>query len=359
MTKKIIFSTGGTGGHVFPAINLMKHFYKKGYSVLLVTDNRGESFIKNYPEFKSYILTADTPTNKNYFKKILSLFVILFSVLKSIYILKKEKPNLIFGFGGYVSFPISFASKFFGLPLFIYENNVILGRANQLLLRISKKIFTAHELKNNFPSKFENKICQVGSILDKDIINSTKIKKNENNKLFLISVLGGSQGAEIFGKIIPPAIKRLKDEGYNVEINQQCHKNQKHQITQYYEKNKIKNNVFEFNKNILDLLLSTDLAISRCGASTTAELVHTLTPFIAVPLPSSIDNHQYLNAKYYENKGCCWILEQNNFNTKNLFDLIIETIRNENKLENIRKNMKKNYNKNVYSNIENEIKEFI
>jgi UDP-N-acetylglucosamine--N-acetylmuramyl-(pentapeptide) pyrophosphoryl-undecaprenol N-acetylglucosamine transferase len=87
--------------------------------------------------------------------------------------------------------------------------------------------------------------------------------------------------------------------------------------------------------------------------------VHTLTPFIAVPLPNSVDNHQYLNAKYYQNNGCCWILEQNNFNTENLFNLIMETIKNKNKLENIRENMKKNYNKNVYKDIENEIKEFI
>ena len=111
--------------------------------------------------------------------------------------------------------------------------------------------------------------------------------------------------------------------------------------------------------NILKLISSSSLAITRCGASTTAELAHTLTPFIAVPLPNSIDNHQYLNAKYYENEGCCWLLEQDNFSTENLFNLIMETIKNKNKLENIRKNMKKNYNKNVYSNIENEIKEFI
>ena len=125
------------------------------------------------------------------------------------------------------------------------------------------------------------------------------------------------------------------------------------------KKNNIKNYVFEFDKNILKLILSSSLAITRCGASTTAELAQTLTPFIAVPLPNSVDNHQYLNAKYYENKGCCLILEQNNFNTKNLFKLIVETIENKNKLENIRENMKKNYNKNVYTNIENEIKEFI
>ena len=109
----------------------------------------------------------------------------------------------------------------------------------------------------------------------------------------------------------------------------------------------------------MKLISSSNLAITRCGASTTAELTHTITPFIAVPLENSIDNHQYLNAKYYENNGCCWLLEQKNFNTKNLFNLIMETIKDKNKLENIRKNMKKNYNTNVYNDIENEIKEFI
>ena len=134
---------------------------------------------------------------------------------------------------------------------------------------------------------------------------------------------------------------------------------QKLSIVNFYEKNNIKNYVFEFDKNILELILSSNLAITRCGASTTAELVHTLTPFIAIPLPNSIDNHQYLNAKYYENNGWCCILEQDNFNTENLFNLIMETIKNKNKLENIRENMKKNYNKNVYINIENQVREFI
>ena len=107
------------------------------------------------------------------------------------------------------------------------------------------------------------------------------------------------------------------------------------------------------------MFLSSNLAITRCGASTTAELAQTLTPFIAVPLPNSVDNHQYLNAKYYENKGCCWILEQDVFNIQNLFNLIEEIIKNKKKLENISENMKKNDNKNVYENVENQISEFI
>ena len=151
----------------------------------------------------------------------------------------------------------------------------------------------------------------------------------------------------------------IKDSGYEITINQQCVVKQKKSIIDFYEKNNIKNYVFEFDINILQLISSSNLAITRCGSSTIAELTHTFTPFIAVPLPNSIDNHQYLNAKYYENNGCCWLLEQKNFNTKNLFNLIMETIKDKNKLENIRENMKKSYNKNVYSNIEDEIKEYI
>ena len=359
MNKKIIFSGGGTGGHIFPAINLMKHFFNKEYKVLLVTDNRGNNFIKNNSEFKSYTIRAGTPTNKNLFKKFFSYFLIFYSIIRSILILKKEKPDLIFGLGGYVSFPISFASRFFNLPLIIYENNMVLGRTNKYLSSFSKKILLAKKITKNFPEKYKSKTYEVGAVLSKNVINYSPFNANNDKRKFSILVLGGSQGAEIFGKVIPTVVKMIKDAGYEIEINQQCSIGQKNSLIDFYKKNNIKNYVFEFDKNILKLFLSSNIAITRCGASTTAELAHTFTPFIAVPLPDSIDNHQYLNAKYYENKGCCWLLEQSNFNTENLFNLIMDTIKNKNKLENIRENMKKNYNKNVYSNIENEIKEFV
>ena len=357
MSKKIIFCSGGTGGHIFPAISLMKYFSDKGCNVILVTDVRGDNFLKNYSKFQSYIITADTPLNKNIFKKIYSLINIFFSMIKSIYILYKEKPNLVFGFGGYVSFPIAFVSKIFNIPLVIYDNNVVLGRTNKYLLPFAKKILLATKTSIKFPEKYKKKIFEVGYILREDITNFSSPKKN-NDKFFTILVLGGSQGAEIFGKIVPQVIKMIKDKGYKIEINQQCIKSQTDEIIKFYKKNEIKSNVFEFENNILNLILSSDLAISRCGASTTAELVHTHTPFIAVPYPHSMDNHQYLNAKYYENLGCCWLLNQNNFDTTNLFNLIIEIINDEKKLENIRNNMKKNDSKDVYSNVEKQINEF-
>ena len=234
---------------------------------------------------------------------------------------------------------------------------MIFGRANKYLAKLARKIFISREITDKFFQKYKNKIFEVGPILSKKIINYSEKQKNKD--IFSILVMGGSQGAKIFGKIVPDVIKSLNDEVEKIQIYQQCVKDQQEEISNFYKKNNIKNYVFEFDKNVLELILSSDLAITRCGASSTAELTQALTPFIAIPLPDSIDNHQYLNAKYYEDKECCWIMEQKNFNTENLFNLIKEIVKNKNKLENIRQNMKKICSKNVYNDIENKIKELI
>jgi len=357
MNKKIIFSSGGTGGHTIPAINLMKHFDEKNFEVILVTDKRGVKFLKGQPNFKSYIVESDTPQKKFLLKKVLSYFKILHSIIKAAYILNKEKPKLIIGFGGYASFPISFISRFFNIPLIIYENNLILGKVNKYLLPSAKKILLTNKVPLNFPKKYEKKICQVGTILDKDIINYAYKEKTKKD-FFSILVLGGSQGAKIFGKVIHPVMKMIQDKGYKIKINQQCTEDQEDLLSTFYKENKIENNIFKFRKNILNLFSSSDLAISRCGAASTAELVETYTPFIAIPYPYAGDNHQYLNGKYYEKEGCCWLLEENNLNSKNLFNLMIKIIQNNKLLENMRKKMKNSENKNVYINIENIVEEF-
>ena len=355
MAKKIIFASGGTGGHIFPAINLMKHFSEKGYDITLVTDPKGNNFISDYSKFKSYIISTDTPTNKNFIRKIFSLFVILYSIIKSFFILKKEKPNLIIGFGGYVSFPISFASRFFNYPLLVYEPNLILGRTNKYLLSKIKKLLVAFDEPINVPKKYRNLVHKVGPILKKNFINcSTEKIKNSNN--FSILILGGSQGAENLGKIIPPVIKTIKDKGFDIEINQQCLKHQKSYLSDFYKKNNIKSNIFEFEKNILDLLLATDLTISRSGASTVGELIYTRTPFIAIPYPYSTDNHQYLNAKYFSEKKYCWLIEESSLDNEILINLIHEILIDKSKLKSMKNNIDESYRSNAYEEIENIVK---
>ena len=253
MSKKIVFTAGGTGGHIFPAINLMKDFSERGYEVLLITDSRGEKFIKKYSELKFFVIKASTFTNKNLIKKIFAIFIILYSMIGAALILRKEKPDLVFGFGGHVSFPISFVSKFFNIPLVIYENNMILGRANKYLAMFSRKIFISRGITNKFLQKYKNKVFEIGPILNKKIINYTNKQKNKN--VFSILVMGGSQGAKIFGNIVPDVIKSLNDQVEKIQIYQQCVKGQQEEISNFYKRNNIKNYVFEFDKNILELYL--------------------------------------------------------------------------------------------------------
>jgi len=279
----------------------------------------------------------------------------------------------------------------------------VMNDQRKVIFSQRKEILSSSSLSNlttNFLNELIDQIIQDKKIIEKDPKNKSvniKIKSllgrniNEEEITNLINMNDENFKKYIVDKFIQQRLKRVElmnDEQNNelerrifiqtLDMNWKSHLQYLEQLRQviglrgYGQRDPLieyKKEAFGLFEKLLEkikidvlkseLILSSNLAITRCGASTTAELVQTLTPFIAVPLPHSIDNHQYLNAKYYANKGCCLFLEQDNFDTENLFNLIMETIKNENKLENIRKNMKKNYNKNVYSNIENEIKEFI
>ena len=352
-SKKIIFSSGGTGGHIFPAVGIIEYFLKKDYLVVLVTDLRGYQYIKNKKEIKSFILNADTPFNKRNYKKIISYFKIFTSIIRSIFFLLNEKPCLVFGFGGYVSFPLLIAAKILNIPSIIYENNLVIGRANKYLLPFVRKVLIAPDIILNFPAKYNDKLNKVGHILRKEILDYQPSKKKINNSYFSILILGGSQGAKIFGTIIPNVIQKLNKFDCKIKVYHQCIKDQKQKLINFYRDNNISSDVFEFSDNILEHILQSDIVISRCGASSTAELIHTRTPFIAVPYPHAMDNHQYLNAKYCEDRGYCWILEQINFNDETLFNLIIKIIKNKKELEKKIENMKSANNKNTNEKIEN------
>ena len=358
MNKKIIFSSGGTGGHVFPTIGIANYFSKIGYDVLFVTDKRGYNFLKNF-KLKTHILNTDTLTNKNLFKKIYSSLKIFIAILKSLFLLKKEKPNLVFGIGGYASFPICLAAKILNIPLVIYENNLVLGRANRILLPFAKKLLISNKKINDKIEKYKNKISVVGNLLREEILkNDNFIEKNDKN-FFYILILGGSQGARIFGDVISETITKLNNLGYKIVIYQQCNKDQINNLKKIYDKANIQNEVFNFKENIFNLILKSDIGISRCGASTLSEFIYTKTPFIGIPYPHAIDHHQYYNVKYYEDLGYCWSLEQKNFTSKNLFDLLIKILKNKEILNKMSENMNKDDSKYTYNKIAEIIKELI
>jgi len=298
------------------------------------------------------------PTRPGVINKIFYYLKLIPTFFDSFLLLRKEKPHFVFGLGGYVSFPICLAARLLNIKILLYEPNVVLGRVNKLFVRFCVKLFTNSNNILNLPSKYLTKSVKVGIILREEIIKQKLSDKNNINSTKTIIIIGGSQGAEIFGKIIPKVILDLS-KNYKINIIQQSLPRQVNEIKNFYNKNNIENYIFSFHENIAELISKADLAISRCGASTIGELEFLGVPFVAIPYPFAKDNHQYQNAIYYEKKGCCWVLNQKNLSFDRLRQILNNILDNNAELSSKRENMLKNDSKNTLLKIEKEIEKLI
>ena len=138
--RVVMIAAGGTGGHIYPAISMITEM--KFCKFIIVTDMRGENYFLNFLKGKSiqskvFTHKVSSPSNTNFLNKLVSLLLLFISLLKSIFLVLKYKPNLIVGFGGYPSIAPILAAKIFNIYTIIHEQNTILGRANKFLVKIS------------------------------------------------------------------------------------------------------------------------------------------------------------------------------------------------------------------------------
>jgi UDP-N-acetylglucosamine--N-acetylmuramyl-(pentapeptide) pyrophosphoryl-undecaprenol N-acetylglucosamine transferase len=257
--------------------------------------------------------------------------------------------------GGYSSFPICIAAAILRIKFVIYENNLIIGKANKYLLPLAKKIFVSYKELEGIPKKYNKKILEIGNIIRKDIINSNIVKQNLNHDDIKILVLGGSQAAKVFAQKLPQIFKKLKVSGLSIKVYQQCIKNQNDQLSHYYEQAGIEHEIFNFTDNIIDYYSKINLAITRSGASVLGELINVNVPFIAIPLPTSADNHQYRNAEFYFKKGYGYLLTEKDIEEK-LFSLIKTIFMDKSSIEKILSNQRQYSDKDVYKNLNNFLK---
>ena len=354
--KKVFIATGGTGGHIFPAYSLAKYLIQKKINVEIATDKRGLRFLKDYPEIRLRKIYSATIFKKNLIKSIFSLFVISYSILNSLIYFIFNRPNLVFGMGGYFSFPICLAAKLLKIKVIIYENNLVLGKANKYLLPFVDKIFIAYKETNGIQKKYNFKIFKSGNIIREEILNYTHQNNiiTNNNSLLKILILGGSQAAKSFGEKIPNELIRCKKDNISISVFQQCLTDQNNQIEELYKKNNISYELFNFKKNIIDYFKKVDLVITRSGSSILAELLNCKIPIISIPLPNSADNHQHENAKYFLSNGYSFLINESNLENK-LFELIKSIYKDKSILEAIVKNQKKYNDKNVFDKIFKEL----
>ena len=357
--KKILIATGGTGGHVFPAYSLANYLIKNNYDVELTVDRRGLKYLKDYKNLNLIKISSSPLIKKNIFQFLFSIFIILFSILKSLIFLLFNRPSIVLGMGGYSSFPICIASAILRVKFVIYENNLIIGKANKYLLPFVKKIFVSYKDLEGIPEKYSNKIFEVGNIVREEIINS-KMKNTQNNKFddIKILVLGGSQAAKVFADKLPQIFEKLKNSEIPIKIYQQCQKIQNEQLSEFYKKAKIDYKIFNFTNKITEYYFKANLVITRSGASVLGELINIKIPFITIPLPTSAENHQLKNAIYYEKKGFGYLLAEKDINDQ-LYDLIKSIFKDKSLVRNILVNQNQYSDKNIFKNININIEKII
>jgi len=348
MKKKILISTGGSGGHVIPAMAFYDHL-KDNYEVFLTLDMRGSKFIgKNY---KFEIFSAPR-LSLNFIKLPLTFINLIISIIKSFFFLKNKKVDILLGTGGYMSVPICIAAKMLKIKIYLFEPNMIIGRANKFLVKFSNKLFCYSEEVINFPKKHKNKMIIIQNILRKEIYSFFNNDKEKiENKVNLL-IIGGSQGAIFFDEQIMNSILELSKK-YKLMVYHQVSSVSSNDLDFFYKENNIENKLFNFEENIFPYIDKANLAITRAGASTLSELAFLKVPFIAIPYKFATENHQLQNADYYQKKGCCWILEEKEFHQYKLTTLLNNII--ENKDDYLSK--KNNLEKFCYQNTWNKINE--
>ncbi len=347
MKKNYLISTGGSGGHVIPATILFEHLSKVA-NIIITTDLRGLKYLDT--KIYNYKI-INTPKLNNIF--LLPLNVILVSILtfKSYIFLKREKIQTVFSTGGYMSLPLFIASRLLKLKIYLIEPNQVLGRANKFFLKYCKKIFCySYDIKN-FPIDYKNKIIKIYPLVKKQIYE-IKPFFSQQKKITLL-IVGGSQGAKIFDENLKYSIAEISKKN-KIKIIHQTNKKNIDSLSEFYSKIGVENQIFSFKKNFSTLLQQVDLCITRAGASTMAELSVANIPFIAVPLPSAKDNHQFENAIFYKNKDCCWIIDQKNFESK-IYQFLKEIIENKINLSKKKENLKKLNYQNNWINVNQKI----
>ncbi len=356
--NKILIATGGTGGHIFPAYGLAKHLTSINYKVKLTTDERGLKYLKNFENLEIIKISSSPLNKKNIFKFVLSICIIILAIIKSLIYLILNRPSIIFGMGGYSSFPICLAASILRIRFIIYENNLILGKANKYLLPFAEKIFVSFEELEGVKKKYEKKIFKIGNIIRREIIdlNISNIKENFDDLKIL--VLGGSQAAEAFAEELPPIFLKLKKSEISIKVYQQCLNKQNKQLSDFYQRAEIDHEIFNFTDKILDYYSKANLVITRSGASVLGELINIKKAFITIPLPSAADNHQYKNAEFYKRKGYGYLLEEKDVKDK-LFDLIVSLNKNKLLIKNLLSNQRQYSDKNIFTILNKELEKIL
>lgn len=318
LKKSALIAAAGTGGHIFPGLAIAEGLIKQGWSVVWIGTTTGmENRIVPQRNIQFERIEFSGVRGKGLVSWLMMPFKLLIAIAYSCKIIIKTKPDVVVGFGGYVSLPVGLAAKLLFKKLVIHEQNSVIGLSNKTLSYITKHIFTA------FPNVIRNAVV-AGNPLRAEFVNVAppEVRFHNRSGPLRILIIGGSLGAKFLNQTIPVAIKLIPEKDRPV-LTHQSGANQFDELQSLYNTLSVNATVVQFIDNTASAFADADLIICRAGASTVTEITAVGAAAIFVPLPSAVDDHQSMNAKYLVDQNAAWIQPQSELTPEKLANEIL------------------------------------
>lgn len=324
---KIWIATGGTGGHVYPALSVADCLVARGHKVTISHDGRVRDMVRRGAPSGarfSYIWASGVGA-KSRIKQFWALFKIGVSAMALTARFMVSRPDRVVAFGGYASVPVVFAAHVWHIPTFLHEQNAAIGRANKFAMRWVKTLMTSFPSVSGIPGTTK-RVVYTGLPVRRDFINCAGASLPGDSKIL---VTGGSLGARILDEVVPEAIVAMKNK--KIFITHQTRPENVEKLQKFYAENKVRANVLSFIHDMASAIAGADLIIGRSGASTVVEIQTVGRPAIFVPL--NINPDQAANAASFAKTGGGFAIEQSKFTPRWLSSTLSELFDNPSRLE--------------------------
>ena len=314
MSGRIVIMAGGTGGHVFPALAVAQEMAARGWQVSWLGTQTGlEAKVVPAAGIDIDWLAVSGLRGKGLLAKFGGMFKLIQACRQARRILRRRRPNVVLGMGGFVAGPGGLMAKLLGIPLVIHEQNRVPGTTNRWLARLA-----ASKILEAFPASFApnvgaectgNPLRQTFGALPDKLAWTPDSGRN-----LRVLVLGGSQGAKVLNDSLPTALAGFD----NLDVKHQTGAAMQAEVQSAYQALHINAEVAAFIDDMATAYQWADLIVCRAGAMTVSEVAAAGLPAIFVPLLHAIDDHQTANAKFLAEDGAALLLPQPELNAENL-----------------------------------------
>ena len=351
MSKRILVTGGGTGGHIIPTLAVVDKLKELDSNIeLLYVGSRSGMETEIVPERNIPFKGIYCGKLRRYFswENFTDIFRVFLGFIQSLYIILTFKPDVIFAKGGYVTVPVGLAGGILGVPLVVHESDTVLGLSNKILLRFATKLSLGFP-EENYPSSVRAKGIYTGSPINSKIFEVISLEKEKAVSHFgldpalpILFVTGGSQGARAINEAIFSISEKLLEK---VQIIHQCGKLDYPKLSKDREKFpeslKDRYKLFDFLKDMPFAYIASDLVLTRAGANTLSEIMILNRPSVIIPLPKAANDHQRKNARVLSDAGAALYLDQNDLTPEVLQENMDALFFDFNKLKLMRENLKK------------------